>query len=236
MSYRDLTSINTSDLYCNTITVKNHLSLPNPVNLSGVSIINLGNGLTTTSSVNKGYIDDLVLLNKFDPSQPLAITNTTESISPSSGSITTLGGIGVAKKINVNEEIYSKNFTPTISDTMNFVSVGCITSDTEFHIQRIGTLGFLTFYVGKQNISETQSGAIITTTGDIPTLYRPSNNSFFICNIQEDTTTIKCSGIVYTTGKVVINNGITYDLTEVPFTGVGHIISIPKQTICYSLL
>lgn len=117
MAYRDLTQPNNSDLYCNTINVKTHIGLPDPIDLQGHKIINLSTGTgSPTDGINKGYVDGQISAHLFNPANVLAITNTTIA-TPSEGAIVCSGGINCVNAYMNGELTVSKNDTPQINIT-----------------------------------------------------------------------------------------------------------------------
>jgi len=56
-AYRNLTTPNNSDLYCEKIIINE-----DPWNLQGIQVINVTSGLDPTSLVNKGYVDGLTFI------------------------------------------------------------------------------------------------------------------------------------------------------------------------------
>lgn len=111
MAYRDLTQPNNIDLYCNTINVKTHIGLPDPIDLQGHKIINLSAGTGLTDGINKGYVDGQISAHLFNPANVLAITNTKNSVSTSTGSINTLGGLGVTQDTKVGGTVTAHGLT-----------------------------------------------------------------------------------------------------------------------------
>jgi len=95
------------------------------IDCSNKKITNLLNPEDATDAATKAYVDSIGASVLFDPSLQLSITNDTESNSTSTGSITTLGGIGVAKNIYCGkkiqaDEIYANSIEGGSIQTQSF--------------------------------------------------------------------------------------------------------------------
>jgi len=86
------------------------------LNMSGSIIENVGTPLNDTDVATKAYVDSNSGGSGFDTSEQLVITNNTESTSQITGSIVTLGGIGVALDVNCSALLCSD---PTNSTSIN---------------------------------------------------------------------------------------------------------------------